>query len=228
MNKITLNNFQAVGNCRCNWYTSRESFFKITCNIHTGNVCGLVSNFGLGSWGFASSICGRGELYDGEMIVDDLKVEPTYFYDKTIFVFDETNNESIKECKNMSVKEHIEKALAISKIPYNHNDIKSMFCLTDERYHRPLGQVGIEIWRITIAIGFSLNKQIFCFPWLNERDIVFLQQKQVLDYLKCNGKIVLIPTSEYKTVKKYSDYIIDFRNKNKSCSKPVKYHGFKR
>ncbi|HAN20488.1 MAG: hypothetical protein A2Y15_04375 [Clostridiales bacterium GWF2_36_10] len=183
MKNITLNNFQAIGLCKSSYYSSKESYCTVTCNLEMGKIYGLVSNFGLGSWGFASSLCGRGEQYYGEMLIDGVPVEPTYFSDKTVFVFDKIENEISSESENLTVKEYIIKALEYSGLPYSDIDIKNMFCLTDERYNRTLDQVGIEIWRISIAIGFALNKQVYCFPWFNESDIMFIKDPTILKTL---------------------------------------------
>jgi hypothetical protein len=84
-----------------------------------------------------------------------------------------------------------------------------MFSLSDERFKRDLRYVSGEIWRISIAVGFALGKDIFCYPWLNERDASIIDT-QIVKVLKSHNKLVLIPSSQEKFFKKACDYILIF------------------
>lgn len=57
------------------------------------------------------------------------------------------------------------------------------------------------------------------FPWLNMRDISRLRamdQLGILDFLRQNGKIVLVPTSQKRDAKKLCDRLILFERKKVS------------
>ena len=106
-----------------------------------------------------------------------------------------------------SAKQCIEEALKLSGQPYSVDDVKRLFGLSDERFERNLDNVGIEINRISVAINFALGKDIFCYPWLNEHDVESISC-HIINVLKANEKIVLIPTSQEKAVKKLCNHLI--------------------
>ena len=106
-----------------------------------------------------------------------------------------------------------EKALTISQLPYSVDEIKKMFALSNERFERDLFHVSGEISRISIAIGFAMNKAIFCYPWLNTHDVGVFVDYDIVKTLRKAGKIILIPTCprSLKTdLKRCFDEIIDF------------------
>ena len=94
-----------------------------------------------------------------------------------------------------SVKGLIEQGLMHSKLNYTYEDIKKIFCLDDERVGRPLASVGNEVFRAMAAIGFSHDKEIFCFPWLSSRRFENYHQNltSVLQILAELEKVVIIP-----------------------------------
>lgn len=97
--------------------------------------------------------------------------------------------------KKASVKKLIMQGLDYSKNNYSINDIKDLFCLSDQRFGRPLAGVGNEIFRAMSAIAFAYNKQIFCFPWLSKMRFDGYHENltvllQILEDLK---KIVILP-----------------------------------
>ena len=106
-----------------------------------------------------------------------------------------------------SAKQCIEEALKLSGQPYSVDDVKRLFGLSDERFERNLDNIGIEINRISVAINFALGKDIFCYPWLNEYDVESISC-HIINVLKAHEKIVLIPTSQEKAVKKLCNHLI--------------------
>jgi len=210
MKKIEITNYQAIANCKTHTYSSRESFYQISEVFEFGKSYGIISDYGMGSWGLTTSLCGKGEDYSGQIYVDDKLVEYTYFKDKSMQVFQNVFDE-IPNSDNLSVREHIAYALNYSGIKYKPDDIKTMFGLTDERFERTLNLVGIELWRISIAIGFALDKDIYIFPWLNKSDLkIFTFDQKPTDLLLKNNKLVIVPTSCRK-IKKDVDKIIKLR-----------------
>ena len=85
--------------------------------------------------------------------------------------------------------------------------------MSDERFEYPLNEVSGEIWFISAAIQFALGKDIFCFPWLNMYDISYFNtmcELGIIDFLRGNGKIVLLPTNQKRIAKKLCDHTILF------------------
>lgn len=119
----------------------------------------------------------------------------------------------------MSANECIQKALEISKLSFTVEDIKRLFKLSDERFNRDLNSVSGEIYRISIAIGFALNKEVFCYPWINTHDSSRIVDSKDIEVLRKNNKIILIPTcraSQKTPLKKVFNYIINFHSYNES------------
>ena len=88
--------------------------------------------------------------------------------------------------------------------------------MSDERFERPIAYISGEIWLASLAIGFSLQKDIFSFPWLGERDIgIFKTIKQlgIIDFLKKNRKIILVPSSQKGVLLNNCDASIVFKNR---------------
>lgn len=218
INTIKLEKYQNIANCRTDYQFCRKSFLSITYQFEKNNVYGLVSDFGCGSWGLVTCIGGRAEergkgkilLNDKEILSNELSVYSAFVTEK---IFPEINSSE----NLMTVKECIQKALEISGQEYSAEEIKSIFRLSDERFDRPLEYVSGEIWLISMAINFALGKQIFCYPWLNERDINRFEiayELGVIDYLRERGKIILVPTSQKRIAKKLCDHIIIFEKEH--------------
>lgn len=213
MIQINLIDFQDCVNCFSQTQSSYESFLKISHNFIGGNAYGLVSDFGCGSWGVTTCVGGRcsdnpdGKIYfDGQPIPAKDLTTLSCFVSENIF-------EGINSKDNLlSAKECIEKALQMSKLDFTVEKIKNMFSLSDSRFERKLNSVSGEMWRISIAVGFAMGKETFCYPWLNQRDINNVDTS-IIKELKRYGKIILIPSSQKKELKKICDHIIIFKEK---------------
>jgi hypothetical protein len=87
-----------------------------------------------------------------------------------------------------------------------------MFDLSEDRFERRLDRVGIEIWRISIAIGFAENRKIFCFPWLNMHSVSYIESYiKYIEILKKHGAIVLAPSSQEAVLRRFCDGLLLFR-----------------
>ena len=206
--------FQDMVECDSMNFHSRESFLPINYEFKPGNVYGLISDFGCGSWGLSTCIGGRfttnhsGKilLNKNEITSDELKKYGCFVCEKNYEILNIKDNFS-------SPRECIEKALSFTMQPYSSKQIKEMFSLSNERFERPLSYASGEIWLISIAINFALGKQIFCYPWLNEIDIGRFQianTHNIIRLLKDTGKIVIIPSSQKNILRKNCDHTILF------------------
>ena len=219
MISIKLINFMGKAICRSEIYSSKESFIPITYDLSGGNIYGLISDFGRGSWALATCVGGMGDCVDGEIYLDDKKIEHKELANYSCYMGQTTFSEISLGNGVLSAKTCIERALSISKLPNTLHDIKNSFCLSDERFERDLKYVSGEIWRISAAIGFALDKKIFCYPWLNTHDAMVSLDYNILDLLRRSKKIVLIPAcrgfvkTPYKNV---LNHIIDFHAYQKS------------
>lgn len=219
MISIKIINFMSSANCRSQLYSSKESFLPITYQFVPGNIYGLISDFGCGSWALSTCLGGRcGSVVKGSVFVNDRKMDCNELSRYSCFVgekfFDGINSNN----NVLTANECIKKALEISQLSFTVDEIKKMFGLSEERFNRDLNCVGVEINRISIAIGFALGKEIFCYPWMNTHELIGFLDINTLNILKRHNKIVLIPAcrAALKTpIKKAFNYIINFHSYNK-------------
>lgn len=216
INFIKLIDFQDIVQCKSCVFQSKETFMKINYEFKKGNVYGLASDYGCGGWGVATCLGGRSSnQYFGKVLLEGIEINPQILAEYSCFVSENKFLELNLNQEMLTVRNCIEQALNLSNLSYSANEIKSMFCLSDERFDRPLNFVSGEIWQISIAIGFALGKDIFCYPWLNEHDIFRFEvayKHGIIKLLKDSGKLVLIPSSQKQKLRKYCDHTIIFSN----------------
>lgn len=212
---IELVEFSGKADCTCDFYKCVESFPKLNYTIKNGKTYSIISDFGCGSWGLANCLSGNGSILSGEVLVDGKRTRLGDLIRYSCIV-SSTNIFGMKiKPKKDSTKKCIEKALKDNHT-YSVSEIKKLFCLSDERFERPIAYISGEIWLASLAIGFSLQKDIFSFPWLGERDIgIFKTIKQlgIIDFLKKNRKIILVPSSQKGVLLNNCDASIVFKNR---------------
>lgn len=214
INSLKFIEFQDLVECNSFTFQSRESFLPITYEFKPKNVYGLISDIGCGSWGMTSCVGGRSsKQYSGKIFLNEAEIAADELKKYACFISENIYSDLGLNSELSTPRECIERALSISLLPYSVDQIKSMFCLSDERFERPLEYVSGEIWFISIAINFALGKQIFCYPWLNARDIVRFEiayRHGIIKLIKDAGKIILVPSSQKKVLRKYCDHTILF------------------
>lgn len=74
-------------------------------------------------------------------------------------------------------------------------DVKELFHLSDARFDRPIKIMGIERFLGMAAAGYSMGKQVFCFPWMSAKrfDGVSGYLSVCFDTLKKLGMIAIVP-----------------------------------
>lgn len=207
-------NFQDLVECQSATFCSKEAFLPITYEFKPSNTYGLVSDFGCGSWGLSYCIGGKtSKQYNGKILLNGEEIMADELSQHSCFITEINYTDLSITQETSSPKECIEKALSISLLPYSVSQIKTLFCLSNDRFERPLAYVSGERWFITMAINFALGKQIFCFPWLNERDIVYFEiayKQGIIKQLTSLGKIIIVPSSQKQVLRKYCDHIVIF------------------
>jgi len=206
---ILLNDFLSSGDCKAKTYTCIDAFLEISYIFTGGKIYGFASDFGCGGWGLATCLGGRAykNYYTGQIFLNEKDIKCDELANHSCFV-----SENIFSNKqNMTAKKAIEWALKQSNLDYSVKEIKEIFKLSDDRFTRKLHVVGIEIWRISMAIGFALNRKIFCFPWVSRRDIGGIEYYlEYINILKDNGAIILIPSSQESKLRNFCDNLLLF------------------
>lgn len=221
INSIQLINFQDLVECRDLLHQSKESFLQISYEFKKGNVYGLISDFGCGSWGLSTCLGGRCSTnYSGTVLLNNNVIPANQLLNYSCFIAEKIF-QNINSTKNLlTPKECIEKALAISGQSYSIEQIKKTFCLSDGRFERSIDGISGEIWLVSMAVNFALGKEIFCYPWLNLIDIERFKtayKHNIIDFLKETGKIIVVPSSQKKILRKYCDHTMLFQKEKVVC-----------
>ena len=213
---LKIENYQDLVECKSPLYQSKESFLKCNCEFFAGNTYGVVSDFGYGSWGLVTALTRRGtQNHSGTVFLNGKEIHFDKLLKYSCFISEKYFPDVNTADNLLTPKDCIEKALNISGQNYSVQKIKKIFCLTDNRFERCLEDVGSEIWLISAAVNFALGKDIFCYPWLNESDISWFEiacKCGVTDFLKDKKKIILIPSSQEKKIKRLCDHTLKFYN----------------
>lgn len=211
---IELINFQHLIECKGWLYQSRESFLPINYEFKKGNVYGFVSDFGCGSWGLSTCLGGWcSNDYSGKILLNNNLIFANQLTPYSCFVTEKIIPNINSSNLLLTPQECIAKALKISKQDFQIEEIRDIFCLSKNRFERSLDFSSGEIWHISMAINFALGKDIFCYPWLNLIDIGRFKiavELNIIDFLKQTGKIIFVPSSQEKILKKYCDHTITF------------------
>lgn len=212
INLIELRNYRDWTICESIDKRCKEGFPIISYKFAHGCSYGLISDFGCGSWALSSCIGGRGQYNDvGSIIIDHTNVNADFLRAHSAFIAEQDFPELELHSNINTPRDYISSAIDLGGFNYTLDDIKMTFHLTDNRFDRPLNEASGEIWNISVAIHYALEKDIFCFPWLNALDFSRYQamvELGIIDFLKRKDKIILIPTSQKRLAKKYCDSII--------------------
>ena len=99
--------------------------------------------------------------------------------------------------KLLTVKEIIENNLQQRNSDLTLNDITNLFHLSQDRLNRTVLQSGNESLVQIAAIGYSMGKEIFCFPWYSKRTVDYFHGyiTLVFDVLSELNTTVIFPSS---------------------------------
>ena len=91
----------------------------------------------------------------------------------------------------------VQKHITKNKISMDCEDIRKMFGIDPYRFKQRITCVGNEIFQCKAAIGFARGKEIYSFPWLSSKMMMYYSGHipELCKTLKSLGKIVLLPTS---------------------------------
>ena len=179
--------------------------------FNKGNVYGLIGEFGEGGVAFSCGIAGNTNYYEGEIYIDNLEssiedvvsyswyvgTDLSYYKSKSLF------HKRARINKN-TIKEQIQYGIRTKKTELDFYTIQKMFDVSSERITRNIEFVSGERWKASAAIGYANGKKIFCYPWMNTKEIERLkdQTKKTIKCLIDNGCIVIIPTTREENVRK--------------------------
>ncbi|MBP3300076.1 MAG: hypothetical protein J6M34_01065 [Clostridia bacterium] len=99
--------------------------------------------------------------------------------------------------KRKSVRKLIEQGIKKSKSDFTSEGLKELFGLDDQRFERPLSQVGNERYQAMAAIGVAYGMEWFCFPWFSQKLVDYFQirLKHTIKTLEQMGKVIIFPAN---------------------------------
>lgn len=97
-----------------------------------------------------------------------------------------------------TVRNLVQQGIEKSSLQESADAIRELFQIDSQRFERPLSGVGNEIFKAMAAIGFSYEKQIYCFPWLSKKrfDGYHRHMTDLVCILESLGKVVILPVGE--------------------------------
>lgn len=204
--KILVNNFSVRGSCDLFHYGHVNDYSgKIDLTLESGKIYGLIGEFGEGGAAVSYGLAGFMPLIDGSVTIDGLHAVMKDLFGMAWYVgydmYGFKTRKPIKITRN-SVESQMRKALAMSEREYDIKDVQSLFGISDERIVRNIAYVSGERFKASAAIGFALNKKIFCFPWLNSKDFKHYEEqiKTIVSAVINDDGIVVVPVTKAKTI----------------------------
>lgn len=208
MNKLKLEDVSGGFDCGLkNYGCMRDTIGHFYYEFKSG-IYILEGECATGGWALSTVLVGKDNTFDGEVWINDKKVNCKQINKCSCYVGEDAGLRKRFGLVPMTVKEQIE--YGVNRNLSFSNDIKkikSLFGLSEERYNRPLKYVSGERWRISMAIGYALGKTIYCFPWMNKKYILKLEDclKLCFNSLQEIGAIIIIPTTSHDVIKKIAD-----------------------
>jgi hypothetical protein len=197
---MTLDLTDVSGGFDCELYNygkMRDTIGHFSYNFKSG-VYVLKGECGMGGWALSTLICGKDKISDGKISFENKVLTQKDLQTKSCYVGSDTDLRKFSGLLPMTVKEQIVTGVK-NNLGYNNDvqKIKELFQLSDGRFNRTMKYMSGERWKASMAIGYSLGKCIYCFPWLNSAYIKNLDicLSTCLPQLINVGAIVIIPTT---------------------------------
>lgn len=205
MEKIVLENFSTGGKCNLFHHgivldCLQNNYFE----FHAGNLYGIIGEFGYGGAALSCGITGNTDFYEGKIYVDDKEISMEHIINKSWYVGVDLNKSKSLFRRKKTIKQQIEYGVRTSSQEFNIEAIQNIFQLSDERINRNIEFVSGERWKASVAIGYANGRKVFCYPWMNSKDIEHLKEQlsKTIEYLIQSECIVIMPTTNEENVKK--------------------------
>ncbi len=209
---ITLSDI-SFGGC-CNLFhhgTVQDCLQKKTFEFLAGNLYGIIGEFGEGGAALSCGITGNTNYYEGEIYFDGIEKSIKDLIDISWYIGNDLYQSRkhgllsmARKIKKNTIREQIEYGVQSRLTELDFSSIQEMFSISNERVERNIEFLSGERWKSSVAIGYSNGKRIFCYPWMNSKDIEHLKE-QLSDTVKVlldAGCIVIMPTTKEENIKK--------------------------
>ena len=222
LEKIVFERFTARGTCEIFHHDIvKECIQDKSFEIYAGTLNGIVGEFGNGGAAISCGMTGNVRFYGGRIYVDNKEETIDYIVKNSWYIgYDIYGSHKplfrrkiIGEplCyeydilrRRKTIKEQIEAGVQAKHCDLNTDTIQNMFELREPRLGRSIKYVNGERWKSSIAIGFAYGKKIFCYPWVNSKDVGIMeeQMRKNIKILTDSNCFVVLPTTKEENIKK--------------------------
>lgn len=210
LEKIIFNNFSVGGECNLFHHgIVQDCLFRNNFEFYMGELYGIIGEFGTGGAALSCGITGNTNFYEGEINVDNKESSISYIIQNSWYVGLDLNESKSIFRKKQTIRQQLEYGISNFNQQLDFNTIVDRFEISNERIDRSIDFVSGERWKASAAIGYANGKKIFCYPWLNSRDVKNLREQlsKTIKNLLDAGCIVIFPTTKEENIKiLYSQY----------------------
>ena len=192
----------------------QECLQKRDFEFSSGNLYGIIGEFGEGGAALSCGITGNTDFYEGKVYFDGIEktikdvVDISWYIGNDLYQYRKNMVFGIKpKINKRTIKEQIEHGVHCKLTDTDFSSIQKMFCISSERINRNIYFVSGERWKASAAIGYANGKKVFCYPWMNSKDIEHLKEQlsHTVKVLLDADCIVIMPTTKEENIKKITD-----------------------
>lgn len=215
LEKMTLKGISFWGECNLFHYgIVQECLQKRDFEFSSGNLYGIIGEFGEGGAALSCGITGNTDFYEGKVYFDGIEktikdvVDISWYIGNDLYQYRKNMVFGIKpKINKRTIKEQIEHGVHCKLTDTDFSSIQKMFCISSERINRNIYFVSGERWKASAAIGYANGKKVFCYPWMNSKDIEHLKEQlsHTVKVLLDADCIVIMPTTKEENIKKITD-----------------------
>jgi len=198
-----------------NFGSTIDDIVGLHCSFFSGKAYGIIGECGSGGWGLSSVLTGRDTqptqkilINEKEYFQEDLKQFGWYVGDGIEKKYLFGKEKSVLEQIKFGVKSH--------NSEISVDEIVQKFHLSKDRLDMKLSNLSWEKWRASTAIGYALQRKIFCFPWLNTaqvNDLILNTGLHIyIDILKKEGATIIVPTEKKEALEGIVDEYVILNN----------------
>lgn len=193
-----------------------------------GKIYGLLSEIGEGGNAISYILSGREKIKCEKLFISNNDIQKEYVENKRCqegwLVGEGIGKHGAFNEK--TIVNQIKTALKVSKSKYTASEIIDLFELSYDRINNKFSHMSWEGWRASVAIGFAMDKYVYCFPWKEKaylKNIVLNTGFSFyINILKAEEKIVLIPSNDRKLLELFCDEVIEVKNHTEDEYKYIK------
>ena len=205
LEKIVFDNFSVGGECNLFHHGTvldclQNNYFE----FYAGNLYGIIGEFGNGGAALSCGITGNTDFYEGKVYIDEQESSMEYIVKNSWYVGSDLNNSKRLFRKKRTIRQQIEYGIHNITHQFDIEKIQGIFNISDERIDRNIEFVSGERWKASVAIGYANGRKVFCYPWMNSKDIEHLKDQllNTIKYLIDSDCIVIVPTTTEENNKK--------------------------